>query len=107
MTDNHRTALIHAGIYNRPRAVATLRQLNADTRIESQIYGTALMAAAEHGSVEATDALMEGEVVSNSVDRESRRGMTALTTACKVDNALMVEHLIHHKATVNPNPTAL
>jgi len=101
MTEKHITALIHAGRENKPRAVATLRQMGADTGVESQRYGTALMAAAEEGNVEALDALVDGEVVFDGVDRESRRGMTALTTACKSDDPKLVQQLLFHKADIN------
>jgi len=101
MTSQHLTALIHAAWTNKPLAVATLRQMGANPDIESQRFGTALMAAAEAGSIASLDTLLDGEVVATGISRESRRGMTALNSACKANNVDVVKRLCEHKADLN------
>jgi len=101
MTDQDITPLIHAALLNKPKATRALRQLGADTYLESQCYGTPAMAAADKGNVEALEALFDGEVAGMGIDQESRRGMTALTHACKANSVPAIKRLVELKASVD------
>jgi len=59
------------------------------------------MAAAERGDEAVVDALLDGEVVLSGLDNESRRGMTALTHACKANCVAAVKQLLKRGACIN------
>merc|ERR1711959_673480 len=59
------------------------------------------MAASCRGDEGVINALLDGEVVASGLDRESRRGMTALTHACKSNCVSAVKQLLKHGASIN------